>query len=322
MRQAEIPCNRRSLRVALGASTALVLTGFGVYQAESWGGRVDYTEVRRGNLGLSPACEFGDRFDPKPECRNSDAPRLLIWGDSYAMHLVEGIAASTPLGLAQATKTTCGPVMGISVFRPGGFYNRQWAEGCLSFNQSVLDYLAKTASVQVVVLSSFLGQYLAGNRLITVDGSASDSPGDVKEREGGEAIALAALRATITAIRGLGKRVVLVAPPPTADFDIGRCLELKANGKAVFGADNPSCAITEAHYRASRSAVLALLDRVANEADVPVIRLDELLCHEELCATESNGIFIYRDGGHLSYDGSRLVGQQLGLGERLIAIAR
>ena len=323
VRQAEIPYNRRSLMVALGTSLALVLTGFGVYHAESWSGRMDYTEIRRGNLGLGPACEFGDKFEPRPECRNSDAPRLLIWGDSYAMHLVAGIAASTPLGLAQATKTTCGPVMGISVFRPDGFYNRQWAEGCLSFNQSVLDYLANTASVEVVVLSSFLGQYLAGNRLIaTVGGSASGSPGDVTEREGGDAVALEALRATITAIRALGKRVVLVAPPPASDFDVGRCLELKANGKAVFGADNPSCAISEAHYRALRADVLALLDRVANEADIPVIRLDDVLCREGVCATEIKGQFLYRDGGHLSYDGSRLLGQQMELANRLMAVAR
>lgn len=322
-RQAEIPCNRRSVMVALGISSVLVLTGFGVYHAESWSGRVDYTEVRRGNLGFSAACEFGDKFEPKPECRNSDAPRILVWGDSNAMHLVEGIAASTQLGLAQATKTTCGPVMGISVFRPGGFYNRHWAEGCLSFNQSVLDYLADATSVEVVVLSSFLGQYLAGNRLIaTVGVRASGSSGGVTEREGGEAIALEALRATIAAIRALGKRVVLVAPPPASDFDVGRCLELKANGKAVFGADNPSCAISEAHYRVLRADVLALLDRVANEAAVPLIRLDEFLCREGTCATEISGHFLYRDGGHLSYDGSRLLGQQLGLADRLMAMAR
>jgi hypothetical protein len=210
--------------------------------------------------------------------------------------------------------------MGVSVFSLDGFYNRKWAEGCLRFNQSVLEYLSNATSVEVVVLSSFLGQYLAGNRLIAT--VSRGVPAFLTERDGGEDIAVESLRATVAAVRALGKRVVLVAPPPMSDFDVGRCLELTANGKAVFGADNTSCAISEARYRSLRAGVFALLEHVGGEADIPVFRLDDFLCRAGICAVELKGSFLYRDAGHLSYDGSRLLGQQMGLANRLIAIAR
>jgi peptidoglycan/LPS O-acetylase OafA/YrhL len=322
-RRAEIPFNRKSLMMALGTSAGVVLTGFLVYHAGAEGGRVDYAYVRRVNHGLSLACDFGDRFEPKSDCQDSDAPRILVWGDSFAMHLVEGIAAAPGSGLVQATKSACGPFMGISSFSADGLYNRKWAEGCLSFNQSVLEYLANAASVEVVVLSGTFSQPLAGNRLIaTVGGSASGSRAVRTEQKGGENIGVDSLRATIAAVRALGKRVVLIAPPPTSGFNIGRCLELKANGRAIVGADNPSCSISKTRYYTFQADVLALLDRVAVEADVPVIRLDDFLCQGEACAAEMDGTFIYRDGGHLSYDGSRLLGQRMGLASQVMAIAR
>lgn len=323
-RQAEIAVNRGSLMLAFGASSVVVLTGFFVYHAESWGGRVDYSDARRGNVGLSPACEYGDVFYPTSECRTAAAPRLLVWGDSNAMQLVEGVVTSTPLGVVQATKTDCGPLLDISMFRSdGSSYNYHWAQGCLSFSRSVLRYLSQARSVDTVVLSSFLGQYLPGNRLVATASHAIDGPlGTLHELQGSEEVAIEALRATVTAVRALGKRVVFVAPLPMSGFDVGRCLERKANGKAVFGADDPSCRISEARYRAFRAGVLALLQRISGELDVPVIRLDDFLCRDGACAVEMDGKFIYRDGGHLSYDGSRLLGQKLGLANQLMATAR
>lgn len=312
VRRAAIPCNRTSIMVALGSSAVLMLTGLWVYHAGSGGVGPDYTDIRRANLGLNAVCSYGDRFAPKPACQTSDLPRILVWGSSFAMHLVEGITASTNLGLAQATKSGCSPLVDIPS-----------EGGCLSFNQSVLEYLANAVSVEVVVLSGFPNQRLAVDPLLAAVGRNADgSPGVPAEQGRGENILVRSLSATIAAIRALGKRVVLVGPPPGSGFDVGRCLELKADGKAVFGADSRSCVISEARYRTFLAGVLALLDRVADEADVPVIRLDDFLCQKGSCAAEIHGHFLYRDGGHLTYDGSRLLGQEMGLGGRIMEVAR
>lgn len=330
-RWVEQPARRATFRVSGATSTAtlatsslLVLAGFAAYHMQSWGGGGDYDRVRRANHGLSASCEYSDTFSLKPECRTTDSPRLLVWGDSYAMHLVGGIAATTDVGVVQATKTTCGPLLGASVFRTHDSYNRDWALGCLRFSRSVMAYLAATDSVEVVVLSSELEQYLIGNRLLVAPDAAATRgfTAPPVETEGSESIAAVHLLRTIEAIRSLGKRVVLVAPSPASGFDVGRCLERKALGKVHFGADTQACEILQDSYRARRAGALALLKRVAREADVPVVYPHELLCQSGRCVVESAGTFLYRDAGHFSVDGARLLAQQLNLGRELVAVAR
>jgi peptidoglycan/LPS O-acetylase OafA/YrhL len=322
-RRAVIPVNPRSLVATLALSSVLGLTALAIHRFDAFGDQVDYAYVRRANLGLNSVCEYGTRFEPKPECQNSDKARIMVWGDSYAMHLVDGIAASSEDGVVQATKALCGPFQGIAVLDSRPLYGRAWAEGCLSFNRSVLQYLAASSSIEVVVLSSLFGQYLTGNHLVASTGSQTDSArSSTEDIDGGEDVAATSLRLTIASIRALGKRVAVVAPPPKSGFDIGRCLELKANHKLFFGADNPSCEISEAAYRAHRAAVLAMLERVARDADVAVLDLGAHLCRAGACAVEIQNTFLYRDGGHLSHDGSRLLGSDIALASLLTAAAR
>ena len=271
-RQAVIPVTGVSLATTLAVSLLLVLAGFAVYTFQSWGGDTDYAHSRRGNHGLDAACEFGDAFTAKPECRTSSQPYILIWGDSYAIHLMGAIAATTELGLVQATKTTCGPLLSVSVFRSTDSYNRHWAFGRVRFNRSVIDYLARADSVEVVVLSSQLEQYLAGNRLLVeTDAPAPRALPHHKSRWRVRKTSQRHMGLTVAAIRALGKRVVLVAPTPISNFDVGRCVERNASGKIMFGADMATCEISEARYRTRRASVGALLRRVARDADVPVL---------------------------------------------------
>lgn len=322
-RRANIVVNSRSLAWALAASSVVVLTGFGVDRIESSRGQADYAYIRRANVGLDRECEYGEQFEPKPQCESSASPKIMVWGDSYAMHIVDGVAASTNLGVVQATKSTCGPLLGVAVFRQNDFYDRHWAEGCIRFNQSVLDYLANSRSVDVIILSSPLGQYLTGNRLLVrADGAGDRSPAPLTEVAGGDDIAVRSLGKTVAALRKLGKRVVLFAPPPSSGFDIGRCLELKSNGKIFFGADDSSCEVSEARYRSARMEVLRVLDRISRGSDVSIVRLDESLCHMGKCLVELDGTFLYRDEGHLSHEGSRLLGRKLDFAGKALAEAR
>ena len=303
---------------ALAASVAVMVTGLLVADWRTPATQMNFAEIRRANVGLSAACEFSDVYRPIPECRTGEFPAILIWGDSYAMHWVEGIRHSTGASVMQATRSTCGPLIGLSVFRDEGAYNRTWATKCVRFNDDVIAELRGRPDVQTVVLASFFGQYLTGNKLIV---RAPD--GAEQEIEGSEDLAVQGLLATVQAVRAMGKRVVLVAPPPNASgVDFGRCLELKAGGKTIWGADKPDCAMDEARYRHAASSVHALLKRVSREADVPVFWPDEVLCSGGTCAVELDGVPLYRDVGHLSYDGSRLLGTKLGLGERLQKTAR
>lgn len=317
-RHATLPYGRKFLTLAVGSSAIVVLVGLGLNRADSMRNDVDFGHIRSANHGFSSACDLGREFSPKPECRNSENPEILIWGDSFAMHLVGGLVATTSKGLVQATKSACGPFLSVSAFDSGGPYNRKWAEGCISFNDSVIDYLKKTPSIEVVVLSSTYERYQDGNQLI---GKSAKQQGFV-ELAGGNTIAISALRTTIATVRAMGKKVVLVGPPPSSGFDVGRCSELKSSGKLFIGADYPSCEISEHRYHEDRASVLAFLEKVLTDLDVSVVRIDDFLCREGICAVDLNGIFLYRDEGHLSNEGSRRLGILMGLSDRLLTEAR
>jgi peptidoglycan/LPS O-acetylase OafA/YrhL len=298
------------VRATVAASLALVSVPFSVNCLQA--SAIDYTQVRRENYGLNMACDFSGNFSPKAECKNGDAPTLLVWGDSFAMHLVPGIAATANGGVVQATQSMCGPFVGLAPM-DNGSYNRTWAEQCLAFNQSVLDYLATAKSVQVVVISSTFGQYLEVPDKNRMWRSLVNLDGQLTERQPTTALAIAAMRYTVEKVRALGKRVVIVAPPPSSGFDIGLCLERKATGRLILGA-NRDCSVPVADYYAKRAPVLNFLKQLHTEARVNIVNFDAVLCSETICATELDGKFVYRDSGHLSYDGSELMARKMDWG--------
>ncbi|MGH9548064.1 MAG: SGNH hydrolase domain-containing protein, partial [Terriglobales bacterium] len=305
----------------LSGSLALILISV---DAAHWqpGGQ-DYAYRRRINFGFGEACEYGARFTAKPECRNSDAPSIMVWGDSLAMHLVPGIAATSgPHGVAQATRSSCGPLLNVAPVsqtkrRTATGLTTQWAESCIDFNQSVVDYLARAPSVEVVVLSTLFRQYLdpLEHRVM------QRLDGDYLVADAGAEVAFGGLRRTITTIRALGKRVVVVAPPPSGKFDIGRCLERRAEGKLLFGAPS-SCQVQLEEYHRARRQVLEFIARARDELDVEALQFDPVLCNTTACDTQIDDMFVYRDAVHFSYDGSRLVALRMSLGSKLWTMAR
>ena len=317
-RLVENPIHRMELTVAprrlmLGAAivTALVMTPLAFVSTGR--SETDYAFMRRANFGLDAACESGSKFDPPQECSNSKEPRMLVWGDSYAMHLVPGLAKSN-VHLVQATVSDCGPLLGMAPGAPG--HNREWAKRCIDFNESVLQYLAQAPSVEVIVLASPFWRYLSGASRILVreaDGFA--------EGEGSVELAVFGLRSTIEAVRRLGKRAVIVAPPPSGGFDVGRCLERLVTKKVLLGSLS-NCKIPRALHQSLNKGVIAFLRRVARDADVEVIWFDDYLCDSASCSTAIQGTMMYRDIGHFSYRGSELMAIMMGLPALLEKAAR
>lgn len=304
---------------AVATSTVLVLAPPGIVAwsntiANPKGPAVDYAALRRDNVGFGPVCDTYDRFAPLSSCESAPRPELMVWGDSFAMHLVAGLTATTRGGVLQATKSACAPLLGTAQIM--GRYNRDYAEHCLAFNRSVIDYLVATPSIKVVVLSSSFYPYFDPERTLL-----REVEGKLLEERPDEDAAAAAIRATVERLRALGKRVVIVAPPPSNGFDFTHCLERKATNRTLFGRFI-DCNIPLAEYRASKRQVLAFLGRVQREADVPVISFDPLLCTRSECVTQLDATIVYRDEGHLSYQGSIAVARAMRLGDLVEKAAR
>ncbi len=177
--------------------------------------RFEIIEVRfQFNQGLSPACNAV--FSESPKCRTNDNPEVILWGDSFAMHLMDGFLASKPtLNVIQATFAGCGPFFDVApISLPQ--YGAKWAKECMKSNDKVRDYLRKNKSIKYVVLSSPFKQYFdSGSRLMKKDGSIVN---------GSQQLAYEYFSKTLHEIELMGKKPVVFSYPPTSGFDTGACL--------------------------------------------------------------------------------------------------
>ncbi len=273
---------------------------------------------RAGNRGFGEACNYQRSFDPRPACQNGDHPRTLVWGDSFAMHLVGGVAATAPGGVMQATKQVCGPFAGMAPL-DGIQHRRGWAEDCMAFNRSVLEALARRDDIRTVVLSSVLVQYIPGAepeipwRILRQDGAQT------RESALDSAALLQSLEQTVRALHATGKKVVLVAPPPSIGVDTARCVDRAATGLWTIS-ELSGCNFSRANYEEKRDPVLKFLASARHV--VPVISFDALLCGRELCRTAYDSVPIYRDDSHFSIPGGVLVAKKIKLGTLIEAAAR
>lgn len=268
---------------------------------------VDWKQVRQPNYGLSARCDFEGDVEPLPACRTQERVQTLIWGDSYAMHIVPALMASSPSsggGLMQATRSACAPLLD---------YARQVSKDpagrgvqCLAFNRSVLAYVKQHPQIEYVVLSARWHYFF--------DDPVVDARGHVVKPAANDLAA--SLIKTIQALRQMGRKVILVSPPAAVgpQLDLGLCAERHLQGLLTFMRDaDQSCSFSQAANEHYQRDVLALLDEVGRRAHVRVVRLDEVTCQFGRCVSVAHGMPIYRDTGHLSRAGASYLGQEMSL---------
>ena len=318
-RRLQLHPSRKNIAVALSASFIVMAIPLLIAKVPVAG--PDFAHIRRPNDGFSSQCAYESDFEPKKECRNSENPTVLVWGDSYAMHLVSGIAEEWKHGVVQATRGTCGPFLNLAPLS-NVYYLQPWAESCLKFNADVIHYLENTKSIRVVVMSSPFKQYLS-----PVDGKhrwlgMRQVDGGVIKQEPSFDNAVLAMAETIEKIRSLGKAVVIVAPPPASGFNVGTCTERRAQGKVVFGSPLGDCRIPLDSYRANYAPTLEFLQAIQNRTGVSLLSFDSILCDELSCADVVDETQIYVDGGHLTHDGSVLLMKNLTFGTLISSFFR
>lgn len=327
-RTVELPIRNAQIRVSfkrvgaiLAASMILVSTPFLVAKVVV-PNEPDHVKSLQTPI-LGGGCDLENAFPPQTACKTADKPKILIWGDSFASHLIPGVAVTTEVGVELAARAVCGPFINMAPVGSRGF-SRSWAERCLEFNQAVLSYLASEKSIEVVVLSSPFGQYLGTElwghgqkfKSLVLEGNHYAEYEPTIDR------AVVVMKRTIAMLRELGKRVVIVAPPPSSGIDMSRCLERQLIGKPIIGIRDADCKIEQGRWRQHHAEVLDFLSRIQEEAAVSVISFEGLLCSDSGCATKLDDIAVYRDAGHFSYEGSILVARKLQLGTLIQMMAR
>ncbi len=252
---------------------------------------VDFEHLRRMNVGFDWRCTTGDTTELSEKCSDSVHPKVAVWGDSYAMHLVPGLRQNreTQGSLVQITLSTCNPIKGLTGIHAG----IDVARTCVDFNAQALDYIVSSDSIESVILSSPFGYFYGGYSQFWYEGKAIG-----RDTE----LATSVLIDTIRIIQRAGKRVVIVSPLPSADFNVGECLEREATGAILFGRKN--CAIDVKAHQERMMPVIQALKKVQDETGIKIVWLPDLLCDNVICRTALDGVPLYRDQGHLSYSGS------------------
>lgn len=277
------------------ASIAVAALPFGLSAVRAASDAGAYAYLHESNRGLSAKCAAGGAVESPRACSTSERPRVAIWGDSYAMHLIPGLRSLDSVGdsLLQVTKTACAPIRGVASIDAN--YDESWARGCVAFNERAFDLIVGMDSVRYVVMSSPYAGYLdAGDLMLFHDGVS---------KMGTRQLAIDALERTVRELQAHGKRPILVAPPPRPGFDVGACHEQRGSGLVVLG--RADCNFRAADAARLQAGIIDGLKEVGARTQVSVQWLDEAICREGICRTVNpEALSIYKDNGHLSIPGS------------------
>jgi len=319
----EMPCLRspaNGMRLWLPSVIVPILL-IGLFRMETQ--QVEMSEpwiqYRTPNRGLNQACVAAGPMDFE-HCRNAPLPRYLVWGDSMAMHLVNGIALSrTPqVPLMQATRHACAPLIGLADYRNKSDRHYQWESVCMAFNDQILENLGNIPTLRTVILSGNFTTFLKPERRLVY---RSNQHGLLEDDLSHSNRVFAALKQTIDGIRANGLRVVIVSAPPHASFDVSRCLERKARALFTYGGDL-LCRIDQRVKSPEFLALTAFLEKVKSQVHVNTLTFEDMLCEKGMCNTNLNGIPLYRDDSHFSNEGGALLIKNMKLIELIDDTAR
>jgi peptidoglycan/LPS O-acetylase OafA/YrhL len=286
---------------AVTGSVAFISVGFAGYATNGFEGRAtasgitfqSLTDKLKANYGLSESCNGS--FPLSPDCRTGDEPEVLVWGDSLAMHLVQGIIASNPdVKLIQMTKSVCGPFFDVApVNMPK--HPVSWARGCLEFTANVRDWLQNNSTVRYAVVSSPFHTYLSENTaLLFRSGDLVAASSKLVAQE---------FERTLSELKAMGITPIIFSPTPTNNNDLGQCL-----ARASWtGLDLDKCNFRVDEIPQQFVDVYSFLEIIAE--NYHVVRLDDLVCDAAMCKTHIGSTFLYRDRRHLSHEGSAKLGK-------------
>ncbi len=256
----------------------------------------DFSRVLEVNNGLSNNCTV-DKLSDK--CFVGEKPKVLLWGDSHAEHLALGFKSSpTKIDFVQITKSSCRPVLGLAIvgqIREGAAIRTEsWAKECVKNNNEILKWLASNSTIEYVILAS----PYSFTPSVLHEGSIVKTQDKIIEN---------AFAKTITEIRRIGKKPIVISPVPNNGSDIGRC----SVRSLMLSQDNSLCDFSNNDYSDYTKNSYHTISLVQGFS--PIFHLKDLICMDNYCDVVINGTILYRDKGHLSKDGSEYIGSEYDL---------
>ncbi|UMY63941.1 acyltransferase family protein [Pseudomonas sp. LS.1a] len=249
------------------------------------------------NYGLDRSCGTNIYKDTE-KCRTSQDPKIIVWGDSYAMHNIPGLAQSQKIDIRQATRSACAPFLNTAPNTKRSNFEEQ-ARQCVGFNDSAFKFISETPSIKTVILAGSYGQYMQD----TYESISFDTNGAMQVEKSTPERAMKDMRNVVEKLKALGKQVVIIAPPPPLNTTIVSCIQGEMANPSLTNQSN-KCLLDRALFERSHKNVLNLMKYAETTLGAKVIYLSDALCDAKSCKTIIDGVPIYRDPGHLSTTGS------------------
>lgn len=266
-----------------------LLKDWGMQRTTSAGHTTDWLdELRKPNYGLGKNCEADEDFSIA-DCSTYAIPKYILWGDSYAMHLAQGMVAGK-LEFTQITKSACAPIFKIAPY--SSKYNLAWGEKCIAHNDKALDIIINSPADRIVISSPF-GSLRSGSFELNINGSLEPNI---------ENKAINMLVSTLDILKKNGKQVLIISAMPSPPFNAADCM----TASSFIGSTFESCNF--ARELDNRKQDYEILEVVSKLSGTPVLYLRDFVCDQKICHVEINGIPLYRDPSHISPSGSTAIG--------------
>lgn len=293
----------RKLAVSL-ASVGILIAGVQTAVVLHDNSESGFAYMRRINYGLHGSCyaQFA-----KPVCKTSNNPNTVVWGDSFAMHIVEGLRKSEGLDLTQATRSACAPFIGTSPYIPTYANGDETSRQCIQFNKDVLSYIEKDKNITKVILAANYVGYTNGKL-------------NMLSERGEEFVVEPTSREKFTrdfdlilkALKEHHKEISVVFPPPPVDNGLLNCMEKKISGRFFIGGQE-NCTFSMTYHANSSKVLNAVLTDLQKKYDFKIVYLQDAICSGNICNTIIDNAPVYRDPVHLSYLGSAKIFEKLNL---------
>jgi peptidoglycan/LPS O-acetylase OafA/YrhL len=227
-------------------------------------------------------CHSSDR-SPIPYDKNcifgaaGASPDIAVWGDSHGAELVVALGerlAREGRSAMEITSSACPPATN---------FNATKRPNCRAHNDEILRRLIADKRIRTVVLAANFSGYRISARFDDM---------------------LAGYRHVVESLHANGKRIVLVYPIPTYDFDPPSVLGMRAEA----GMSLDEVGMAQQAFRESNQRTINLLDSLYAEGIGTRVIPEELLCASDRCRVYSpqHGV-LYFNGQHLSVTGARII---------------
>lgn len=223
--------------------------------------------------------------------------RVLVWGDSHANHLwgaMQRMAEIAPYEMELVTFSGCPAIRGV--YR----INRTYSEACFKHNQAVWESLVLSGDYDVVLMASNWANYPRGDNL-------ADQADKTKSVENSARAMYSNLASQWQAMQSQGIPMVVFDSVPNFPQDPARC----NLNKRLFE-QSRSCNVERAQIEQKKAVFNDFMnDQERRLSNLHVADGLSVLCDSDTCYSARDGVAIYSDKNHLSFQGSVMIADKL-----------